>query len=99
MEVLRHYCFQECAQIFLIYSDFSWGLNIPTFLKLLAIFSDLKFSLKFAFTISVTGVVNNVNVGYASITTGIYVDRIVCLKVKAHWLITSSTTYRQLRGI
>ena len=39
--------------------------------------------------------VDNLNVGYACITTGIYVDRIVCLKVRMHWLITSITTYNQ----
>ena len=68
-------------------------LNIPARLELLAIFSNLKFGLKFTFTISVTGVVDNVNVGYACITTGIYVDRIVCLKVRVHWLIASITIY------
>ena len=57
-------------------------LNIPARLELLTIFSDLEFGLKFTFTISVTGVVDNVDVGYAYITTGIYVDRIVCLKVR-----------------
>ena len=59
------------------------------------IFSNLEFGLKFTFTISVTGVVDNVNVGYACITTGIYVNQIVCLKVRLHWLITSITTYTQ----
>ena len=59
-------------------------LNIPARLELLAIFSDLEFALKFTFTISVTGVVDNVNVEYACITTGINVDRIVCLKVSVH---------------
>ena len=70
-------------------------LNIPARLELLTIFSDLEFGLKFTFTISVTGVVDNVDVGYAYITTGIYVDRIVCLKVRVHWLITSITTFSQ----
>ena len=46
-------------------------LNILARLELLAIFSNLEFGLKFTFTISVTGVVDNVNVGYACITTGI----------------------------
>ena len=48
------------------------GAQYSTLLELLAIFSDLEFGLKFTFTISVTGVVDNVNVGYACITTGIY---------------------------
>ena len=69
-------------------------LNVLARLELLAIFSNLEFGLNFTFTISVTGVVDNVNVGYTCITTGIYVDRIVCLKVRVHWLITSITTYR-----
>ena len=68
-------------------------LNIPARLELLAIFSNLEFGLKFTFTISVTGVVDNVNVGYACIIMGIYVDRIMRLKVRVHWLIASITTY------
>ena len=68
------------------------GFNIPTLLELLAIFSNLEFGFKFTFTISVTAVVDDVNVGYACITTGIYVDQRVCLKVGVHWLITSTTT-------
>ena len=70
-------------------------LNIPARLELLAFFSNLEFGLKFTFTISVTGVVGNVNVGYTCITKEIYVDRIVRLKVRVHWLITSITTYSQ----
>ena len=71
-------------------------LNIPTLFELLAIFSSLEFDLKFTFTISVTGTgVDDVNVGYACITTEICVDRIVCLKVSVYWLITSITTYSQ----
>ena len=51
-------------------------LNIPARLELLAIFSNLEFGLKFTFTISVTGVVDNVNVGYACMGyMWIYVDR------------------------
>ena len=70
-------------------------LYIPILLELLTICSNLEFGLKFTFTISVTDVVDNVTVGYACITTGIYMDRIVCLKVRVHWLITSITTYSQ----
>ena len=51
-------------------------LNIPTLFELLAIFSSLEFDLKFTFTISVTGAgVDDVNVGYACITTEICVDQ------------------------
>ena len=52
----------------------------------------LEFGLKFTFTISVSGMVDSVNVGYACITMGINVDQIVCLKMGVHWLITSNTT-------
>ena len=58
-------------------------------------FTYLEFGLKFTCTILVTGVVDNVNVGYACSTMGIYVDQTVCLKMGKHWLITSSTTYSQ----
>ena len=71
------------------------GAQYSNLLELLAIFSYLDFGLKFTSTISVTGVVDIVNVGYACITTGIYVDRIACLKVRVHLLITSITTYIQ----
>ena len=50
------------------------GLNFPIFFELWAIYSDLEFGLKFTFAILVIGVVDNVNVGYACITTGIYVN-------------------------
>ena len=70
-------------------------LNIPASLELLTIFKYLECGFKFTFTIAVTGVVDNVNVGYACITTGIYVDRIVCLKKRVHWLITSISRYSQ----
>ena len=69
--------------------------NIPTFLEILAIFSDLDFGLKFTFAISASGVIDNVNVGHAFITTRIYVDQTVCLRVGVHWLVTSSPTYSQ----
>ena len=75
------------------------GVQYSSRLGLLAIFGNLEFIKKFTFTISVTGLLDNVNVGYACITMGIYVDRIVCLKVRVHWLITSITTYSQLPGI
>ena len=45
-------------------------------MELLAIFRMLKVGLNFTFTISVTGTVDHVNVGYASITMGICVDEI-----------------------
>ena len=92
------YCFQETTdqnRIFFNYWEFWLGFNIPTLLELLAIFSNLECGLKFTFTISVTGMVDNVNVGYACITTKIYVDQVVCLKVSVHRLITSITTYSQ----
>ena len=49
-------------------------LYIPILSELLTICSNLEFGLKFTFTISVTDVVDNVTVGYACITTGIYMD-------------------------
>ena len=67
-------------------------------MELLAIFSYLEFGLKFTFTISVTGVVYNVNVSFACRSMEAHADQLVRRKVEVHWLITSSNN-SQLRGI
>ena len=73
------------------------GLIFLYFRNFWQIFSNLEFGLKF--TISITGVVDNVNVRNGCIFRGTYVDQIVRLKVGVHWLITSNTTYSQHSGI
>ena len=72
---------------------FSWGSIFLYFWNVWQNFSNVEFGLRFTFTISVPGVVDNVNVRYACISMGTYVNQIVLLKLGMYWLITSSTTY------
>ena len=71
---------------------FSWGSLFQALFKLFLIFKNLEFDLKFTFAISVADIVDNVNVKYACIIVGSYVNQILHLKVGVHGQITSSYT-------